>query len=170
MSTNRNYFEGMAQEGMTELHSKAWRSFHRIGSRLLPHLSRAVTAHSGITGAEYVVLLALSELDAPAVNLNRLAIGLGWETSRMSHQITRMHEVGLVKKIQSETDARSFDISITAAGRKIAAAAIPLQSKEINHCFSEVLTKAQMQTLIEISDAIDAHMREHHPLHKKESK
>jgi DNA-binding MarR family transcriptional regulator len=158
----------VAQKGMQELDSKAWRAFHKIGSSLLPHLSRQITNHSGITGAEYVVLVALSELPVPAVNLNRLANGLGWEISRMSHQIIRMEESGLVKKSRNTEDSRRFDVSITSKGRKIAESAIPLQSKEINHCFSEVLTKDQMKSLIEISEAISKHMKENHPLNKKD--
>jgi DNA-binding MarR family transcriptional regulator len=158
----------VAQKGMAELDSRAWRAFHKIGSSLLPHLSRQITNHSGITGAEYVVLVALSELTSPNVNLNRLATGLGWETSRMSHQISRMEENGLVKKSRNPDDSRCFDVSITSKGRKIAESAIPLQSREINHCFSEVLTKDQMRSLIEISEAITKHMKEHHPLNRKE--
>jgi DNA-binding MarR family transcriptional regulator len=158
----------VAQKGMSELDSKAWRAFHKIGTSLLPHLGRQLTNHSGISGAEYVVLVALSELTTPSVNLNRLARGLGWEISRMSHQISRMEEIGFVKKSRNADDSRCFDVSITAKGRKIAEAAIPLQSKEINHCFSEVLTQAQMRSLIEISEAISNHMKEHHPLNKKE--
>ena len=153
---------------MKELDSKAWRAFHKIGTSLLPHLGRQITNHSGISGTEYVVLVALSELTVPSVNLNRLAQGLGWEISRMSHQISRMEEAGLVQKSRNTDDSRCFDVSITAEGRKIAQAAIPLQSKEINHCFSEVLTQAQMKSLIEISEAISTHMKEHHPINKKE--
>lgn len=159
----------MAQKGMKELDSKAWRAFHKIGTSLLPHLGRQITNHSGITGAEYVVLVALFELTSPSVSLNRLAQGLGWEISRMSHQISRMEEAGLVKKTKNPLDSRCFDLTITTKGRKIAEAAIPLQSKEINHCFSQVLTQAQMKTLIEISTAISMHMKEHHPLNKKEN-
>ena len=153
---------------MKELDSRAWRAFHKIGTSLLPHLGRQITNHSGISGAEYVVLLALSELTEPKVNLNRLAIGLGWEISRMSHQISRMEANGLVKKAKNSDDSRCFDVSITTKGRKIAETAIPLQSKEINHCFSDVLTQAQLKALIEISEAISNHMKEHHPLNKKE--
>ena len=152
---------------MKELDSKAWRAFHKIGTSLLPHLGRQVTTHSGISGAEYVVLVALSELTVPSVNLNRLAQGLGWEISRMSHQISRMEETGLVKKSRNTEDSRCFDVSITAKGKKIAEAAIPLQSKEINHCFSEVLTQAQMKSLIEISEAISNHMKENHPVNQR---
>ncbi len=155
---------------MKELDSKAWRAFHKIGTSLLPPLGRQITNHSGISGTEYVVLVALSELTVPSVNLNRLAQGLGWEISRMSHQISRMEETGLVKKSRNSDDSRCFDVSITAKGRKIADAAVPLQSKEINHCFSEVLTQAQMKSLIEISEAISTHMKEHHPLNKKADK
>ena len=149
---------------MKDLDSRAWRAFHAINQRLLPHLGSQITNHSGITGAEYVVLLALSELKKPSIALNRLATSLGWEISRMSHQITRMHNAGLINKIQSETDARCFEVSITDHGRTIIESAIPQQSKEINHCFSHILTDEQKQTLIEISDAISAHMRDHHPL------
>ena len=155
---------------MKELDSKAWRAFHKIGTSLLPHLGRQITNHSGISGAEYVVLVALSELPAASINLNRLATSLGWEISRMSHQISRMDEAGLVKKAKNLEDSRCFDVSITAKGRKIAEAAIPLQSQEINHCFSEVLTQAQMKSLIEISEAISSHMKEHHPRNKKVDK
>ena len=157
----------MAQKGMKELDSKAWRAFHKIGTSLLPHLGRQITNHSGITGAEYVVLVALFEITTPSVNLNRLASSLGWEISRMSHQITRMDEQGLVKKSKNIEDSRCFDVSITAKGRKIAESAIPLQSKEINHCFSEILSRQQKEALIEISDAIAAHMRENHPINRK---
>ena len=155
---------------MNELDSKAWRAFHKIGTSLLPHLGRQITNHSGISGTEYVVLVALSELTVPSVNLNRLAHGLGWEISRMSHQVSRMDEAGLVKKTKNLEDSRCFDVSITAKGRKIAEAAIPLQSKEINHCFSQVLTQVQMKSLIEISEAISNHMKENHPLNKKADK
>lgn len=152
---------------MKELDSKAWRAFHKIGTNLLPHLSRQITNHSGISSAEYVVLVSLSELQTDSVSLNRLAIGLGWEISRMSHQISRMEASGLVNKSRSAEDSRSFNVSITARGRKLAESAIPLQSKEINHCFSNVLTKQQMETLIEISDAISKHMNDYHPINKK---
>jgi len=160
----------VAQKGMKELDSKAWRAFHKIGTSLLPHLGRQITNHSGISGAEYVVLVALSELTVSSVNLNRLANGLGWEISRMSHQVSRMDDAGLVKKTKNLEDSRCFDVSITTKGRRIAEAAIPLQSIEINHCFSEVLTRAQMKSLIEISEAISSHMKENHPLNKKVDK
>jgi len=153
---------------MKELDSKAWRAFHKIGTSLLPHLGRQISNHSGISAAEYIVLVALSELTVPNVNLNRLAQSLGWEISRMSHQISRMEDGGLVKKTRSSTDSRCFDVSITAKGRKIAESAISLQSKEINHCFSEVLTQDQMNALIEISEVISKHMKDNHPLNKKE--
>ena len=154
---------------MKELDSRAWRAFHKIGTSLLPHLGRQITNHSGISGAEYVVLVALSESTLPSMNLNRLARILGWEISRMSHQVSRMEEIGLVKKTKNLEDSRCFDVSITSNGKKIAESAIPLQSKEINHCFSDVLTQAQMKALIEISEAISKHMKEHHPLNKKEN-
>jgi DNA-binding MarR family transcriptional regulator len=80
-----------------------------------------------------------------------------------------MEDIGLVKKSKNSSDSRCFDVSITAKGRRIAESAIPLQSKEINHCFSNVLTQNQLMALIEISEAISSHMKEQHPLNKKEN-
>jgi DNA-binding MarR family transcriptional regulator len=160
----------MAQIGMNDLDSQAWRAFHKIGTSLLPHLSRQITNHSGISGAEYVVLLTLSELADRSISLNQLATELGWEISRMSHQIKRMEENGFVKKTRSGNDHRSFNVSITQAGKKIIKAAVPLQSLEINHCFSSTLTSQQKKTLIEISHAITHHMHDQHALNKKETK
>lgn len=153
---------------MNELDSEAWRAFHKIGTTLLPHLGRQITNHSGITSAEYVVLLTLFELKVSSISLNNLATELGWEISRISHQIKRMEENGFVKKSRNEKDHRSFDVSITRAGKEIITAAVPLQSQEINHCFSSTLTQKQKTTLIEISNAISRHMRDYHALNKKE--
>lgn len=159
----------MGQNGMREFDSIAWRAFHKIGQQLLPHLSRQITNHSGITSAEYVVLLTIYEAEKAKLNVNSLAILLGWEISRMSHQVTRMNQSGLLRKVKNNSDSRCFDVSLTAKGKKKIETAIPLQSIEINHCFSNILTKAQLQTLIEISDVISEHLETHHPLHHKKT-
>ena len=159
----------MTQKGMQEFDSKAWRAFHKIGQQLLPHLSRQINSHSGITSAEYVVLLAIYEADRSVLNLNTLANHLGWEMSRMSHQATRMSESGLISKEKNSLDSRCFDFSMTKKGQKIIEAAIPRHSLEINHCFSNILTKTQMQALIEISDVISEHLETQHPVLQKKT-
>ncbi len=152
---------------MSPFDSTAWRAFHKIGQQLLPHLSRQISNHSGITSAEYSVLLSLHEAGEATLTVNELATSLGWEISRMSHQVTRMHQNGLLKKVKNEVDCRCFDVSLTSEGRRVIARAIPLQSVEINHCFSTILTKTQMQTLIEISEVISEHLATHHSSNAK---
>lgn len=152
----------MAQTEMDPQDLEAWRAYHKIAARMLPHLGRQLATHSGISGPEFLVLVALSETGPSSLNINQLATSLGWEISRMSHQITRMQESKLIKKVRGKSDARSFDVSLTAKGEKIAKRALPLQLAEINHCFSNVLTKEQKRTLIEISEATSAHIQDHH--------
>jgi len=148
---------------MNELDSRAWRAFHRIGSSLLPYLGRQVTCQSGLSESEYIVLLALSEMQAPTITLNGLANQLGWEISRISHLLSRMCEGGLVAKRMSDTDARCQTVGISDEGRRIITSAVPLQSRAINHCFSDVLSPQQKEALIEIADAVVDHMALHHP-------
>jgi len=159
----------VAQKGMKDLDSRAWRAFHKIGQQLIPHLGRQIMNHSGLSAPEYVVLLVIYESDKAALNVNTLATQLGWEISRMSHQVTRMQESGLLKKTKSNSDSRCFDVSLTAVGKNRIIEAVPLQSLEINHCFSEILTKSQMQALIEISDVISDHLEEHHPVNQRKT-
>lgn len=152
---------------MKDLDSKAWRAFHKIGQQLLPHLGRQVTSHSGLTPAEYVVLLSVFESQAETINLNNLANQLCWEISRMSHQVSRMHESGLLNKVKSRTDSRCFNVSLTSRGRKHISDAIPLQSIEVNHCFSDILSISQKQALIEISQVICNHLETLHPVSQR---
>lgn len=141
---------------------KAWRAFHRIRMELLPHLVRQLTAHSALSEAEYVVLVSLYAFDSHAVRARDLCYALGWEISRLSHQITRMEAGGLVKRELCPKDGRGFEVSLTEPGRKIIERALPLQNSEVKHCFGDVLTTEQLDCLVEISEAITKHLQDEH--------
>ena len=147
---------------LTDRQFQAWRAFQRMRMQLLPHLLRQLSAHSELSEAEYVVLVSLSESETPAVRAKDLGNFLGWEISRLSHQITRMEAGGLVKREACPKDARGFEVSLTEAGRAIIERALPRQNLEVKHCFGDVLTAEQLDCLIEISAAITQHLRDEH--------
>jgi DNA-binding MarR family transcriptional regulator len=154
----------MESKPLTDRQFKAWLAFQYIRLRLIPHLARHLSTHSELTEAEYMVLVSLYESDSPAIRARDLCHEIGWETSRLSHQITRMEAGGLVKREASPDDARGFQVRLTASGRKIIEKALPLQNIAVKHCFADVLTTEQLDCMIEISEAITKHLQEEHGL------
>ena len=147
---------------LSALQYKAWRSFHLIRTRLLRHLVSRLNKHSGLTEAEYIILIALFESEKAVLRPKELSLVLGWEISRLSHQITRMEKSGLVKREVDKNDSRRYQIKISALGKQIIQKAFPLQEKEVKHCFGDVLSDHQLASLIEISEAICKHLDEKH--------
>ena len=147
---------------LSVLQYKAWRSFHLIRTRLLRHLVSRLNKHSGLTEAEYIILIALFESEKAVLRPKELSLVLGWEISRLSHQITRMEKSGLVKREVDKNDSRRYQIKISALGKQIIQKAFPLQEKEVKHCFGDVLSDHQLASLIEISEAICKHLDEKH--------
>jgi DNA-binding MarR family transcriptional regulator len=70
-----------------------------------------------------------------------------------------MEGKGLLVKQQCPVDARSCWIGATDEGKKLFQRAFPIQMKEVDRLFSAALTAEQMKALIEISAAIEAHVK-----------
>lgn len=61
-------------------------------------LSRRVQADSGLSAADYTVLVSLTERGNGRMRFLDLAKLVEWEKSRMSHRVTRMAKRGLVAR------------------------------------------------------------------------
>ena len=149
---------------LTDRQFKAWRAFHQIRMQLLPHLLRRLSAHSALSEAEYLVLVSLYESGSASVRAKALCHALGWEISRLSHQITRMEAGGLVKRETCPKDGRGFEVCLLEPGRQLIERALPLQNSEVKHCFGDVLPTEQLDCLVDISEAILGHLQKEHEL------
>ena len=85
---------------------RAWRGFHAPRTQLLARLNRSLLEESGLSGADFEVLVTLS--DAPGKRMRAVELGraLGWEKSRLSHQVTRTEARGLVCREESMNGSR----------------------------------------------------------------
>ena len=66
--------------------SRAWRGFQRMRAELTAHLARELARESGLSEAEYGVLVEVSEAPGRRMRSRDLGSRLGWERSRLSHQ------------------------------------------------------------------------------------
>src|SRR3954463_11056819 len=103
----------------------AWRAYLAMNAKLNARLNREMQDQSGISIADFSVLVQLSEhLDA-RMRVLELARALGWEKSRLSHQLTRMQQRGLVERSHCSEDRRGAWIVLTDRGRSTVEDAAP---------------------------------------------
>jgi DNA-binding MarR family transcriptional regulator len=140
----------------------AWRDFQSMRVQLMSHLARRLGEHSGLSDAEFTVLVGVSRSSTVWTRARELCHFLSWETSRLSHQITRMEKRELVERRESPEDARGFEVRLTKLGRQTIRKASRLQGAEVQHCFSDVLSAEQIKALQDISQTLLAHQDTHH--------
>jgi DNA-binding MarR family transcriptional regulator len=126
--------------GLSVKQFRAWRAFHKLRSQLIPHMTKKIYKNTGLTPAEYVLLVALLESPSGALHSSEISDELDWEKSRISHQAKRMQERGLVTRFTCESDARSCVIEITPSGRNYMKQALPIQFQDVKHCFADLLS------------------------------
>lgn len=138
----------------------AWRSLQYMQMRLEGELARQLAADAGLSYADYVVLVGLTDRLDGRMRLFELAAALGWEKSRVSHQVARMVKRGLVVKEKCDSDRRGAFVVITAHGRREIEAAAPGHVAAVRRLFVDRLTPDQLNAIREAADAVLAGLGE----------
>jgi DNA-binding MarR family transcriptional regulator len=94
----------------------AWRAYLNMNALLTARLNREMQDESGISISDFSVLVALSEHAEGRMRVLELARALGWEKSRLSHQLTRMQQRGLVERSNCNEDRRGAFVVLTDQG------------------------------------------------------
>ncbi|MFE2048332.1 MarR family winged helix-turn-helix transcriptional regulator [Streptomyces sp. NPDC059459] len=136
----------------------AWDSFIRMQEKLIGRLSRRVQIDSGLSAADYVVLVSLTERGTGRMRFLDLAKLVEWEKSRMSHQVTRMAKRGLVAREECPDDGRGAFIVATPAGYEAIEEAAPQHVEHVRRLFIDALTPNQLNTLGRLSQRVLDHM------------
>jgi DNA-binding MarR family transcriptional regulator len=138
----------------------AWRAYLDMTAKLSARLNRDMQQHSGISIADYSVLVQLSEHADARMRVLELARALGWEKSRLSHQLTRMQQRGLIERSNCSEDRRGAFILLTDKGRDTVIAAAPRHVAAVRRYVFDELTAEQVTALDRISrtvaDVLDA--------------
>ncbi len=130
----------------------AWRTFYEMQEVLRSRLEQQLQADSGLSNADYTVLVALSEAAGGRLRVFELGRRLGWEKSRLHHQLTRMCRRGLIQRHSG--DGRAIHAAITAAGRAALEAAVPHHTQQVRRLVLDRLTPQQIDQLADISRTI----------------
>ena len=124
-----------------------WDVWMRAQRLLVRELDRGLQRDCGISKAEFSVLVTLSQAPGQQMRVSDLVDSLGWEKSRVSHQLTRMENRGLVRRTEGGTGGRRTGIGLTAEGREAAQRAIRTHAGNIRRYFFDALAPGQAATI-----------------------
>lgn len=131
-----------------------WASYQRMRVQLAGRLNRELAASTGLSEADYEILTALLESPDDSVRALALRCGLEWEKSRLSHQLRRMEQRGLLSREECTEDNRGAVVRITGTGRRLAREAKRHYERAVHRYVVNVLTPDQLDALGAIADAV----------------
>jgi DNA-binding MarR family transcriptional regulator len=130
---------------LTEEQQQIWRGYLEMASRLQTAMNRQLQQDCELSLADYDVLVALSERGAQRIN--ELGEVLGWDQSRLSHQLRRMRGRGLITRHGSDDDRRGATVELTADGRAALEAAAPGHVELVRSVVFDGVSAAQLRAL-----------------------
>lgn len=133
---------------------RAWRAWLDAHAHLSARLNRELQAASGLSLSDYDVLVHLTDVPDGRLRAFELAEGLQWEKSRVSRQVSRMAERGLVAKEAAPEDGRGAYVTLTRGGRRAIEEAAPAHVELVRRLLFDGLTAAQVRTLESIASSV----------------
>jgi DNA-binding MarR family transcriptional regulator len=139
---------------LNEAEAHLWQAYLNLDRRLFGALEDQLLRDAGLSGADYAVLVPLSESAEGVVRARELCTTLAWDRSRLSHQVTRMERRGLVAREECPEDARGTMVRLTDAGRAAIEGAAPKHAETVRRYFIDRLSKAELDTLSAVFDRL----------------
>ncbi|WP_433273612.1 MarR family winged helix-turn-helix transcriptional regulator [Actinosynnema sp. CS-041913] len=132
---------------LDEREARVWHAYLDLNRELPAVLERQLVRDSGLSNADYSLLVPLSEAPDGLVRSRELGTMVGWERSRLSHQVGRMEKRGLVVREECPEDARGSMVRLTPAGRSAIEAAAPGHVETVRRYLFDVLTDEELDVL-----------------------
>src|SRR3954454_10647811 len=120
-----------------------WDTWMHAQRVLAQEIDRRLQAEFGISKAEFSVLVTLLRAPGPEMRVVDMAESLGWEKSRVSHQLTRMESRGFVARTESGARGRRTGGGLTPEGRRLAESAVHGHARNVRRYFIDALSPEQ---------------------------
>jgi DNA-binding MarR family transcriptional regulator len=137
-----------------------WQAYRDLQRELRSALDRQLVRDAGLSGAEYALLVPLSEAAGGRLRARDLGALVGWDRSRVSHQLSRMEHRRLVTREPCSDDARGSIVRLTPAGRSAIDAAAPNHVAAVRRFFLDPLSDDELDTLATLFDRLLAGLAE----------
>lgn len=126
---------------------RSWRAWLSASTLLADQLNRELQSQRGLTGADYEILVRLSESPDRRMRMSDLAASTLASRSRLSHQIDRMVDAGLVTRETCSEDRRGSFAALTDIGWETLVQAAPDHVASVRAHLVDVLTPDEFAAL-----------------------
>lgn len=133
---------------------RMWRRYRHVNQLLELAMERQLQRDAAMSQSDYSVLVCLSEADGSGLRARELGAALGWDRSRVSHQVRRMEGRGLVSKGTCAEDGRGTIVTLTPEGARAIAEVAPKHVDKVRDLFIDVLSEDEVRALTDIYDRI----------------
>lgn len=141
---------------MNDAEQRMWRRYRDVNQLLELAVERQLQRDASMSQSDYSVLVSLSEAQGPGLRARELGAALGWDRSRVSHQVRRMEGRGLVAKGECAEDGRGTVVTLTPEGAEAIARVAPLHVDKVRELFIDVLTEDEVGMLTDIYERVVA--------------
>jgi DNA-binding MarR family transcriptional regulator len=138
---------------------RMWQAYLHMNQDLYAALEDELDG-SGLSAADYKVLVPLSEDPTGVLRARELGAEIGWDRSRLSHHLTRMEKRGLVVREECAEDARGLMVRLTDAGRTAIERAAPDHAECVQRLFFDLVSKKEVATLTAVFDRVLENIRQ----------
>lgn len=132
---------------LTDDEQRSWRAWLEAGLLLVDRLEQELKASDGLSGPEYEVLVRLSEAPDRRLRMSDLASRTLSSKSRLSHQISRMEDDGLVRREECVEDRRGAWAVLTEQGWDRLVAAAPSHVTSVRRWLVESMSPVEFHEL-----------------------
>ena len=139
---------------LNERQAQVWRAYLNLNRELTGTLEDQLLRDAGLSGADYTILVPLSEAPAGLLRARELCTEIGWDRSRLSHQVSRMEKRGLVARQECAEDGRGSMVRLTHAGRVAIEGASPDHAAATRRYFFDLLSDEELGTLAAVFDRL----------------
>ena len=130
---------------------RVWHAFRLMHEDVLGRVDRDIQA-TGLSGPEFGVLSRLAAFGKGEMRQQVLASAMGWDKSRLSHQLTRMQRRALIKRHPGDSGA--VLVVLTDHGREKLDAARPVHAESVRRNLLSRLTQEQIDTIVRVSNLL----------------
>ncbi|MES4905634.1 MULTISPECIES: MarR family transcriptional regulator [unclassified Streptomyces] len=143
---------------LSDEEQRAWR-IHLDVSRLLTYQLERDLQPFGLTMNDYEILVNLSESEGHRMRMSDLAAATLQSKSRLSHQITRMENAGLVRREHCESDRRGLYAVLTEDGWETMRKVAPHHVESVRKHFIDLLSPEALDAVHASLAPIAEHLR-----------
>ncbi|WP_328902870.1 MarR family winged helix-turn-helix transcriptional regulator [Streptomyces sp. NBC_00441] len=120
-----------------------WSAFKRAHEVVRARVIADTADAAGLSEPDLTILVSLSKADG-SLRQSELAASLGWDRTRISHQLTRMSKRDLIAR---ERSGGATVVTLTEAGHRTVAAVHPGLEAAVRRHFTDKLTARETETL-----------------------